>query len=87
MYKEFRDTTLTGAVKKMYSEMASRHRARKASIHVIRTAVVKASEVKRPNTQQFINSNIRFRLLHRVPRASDKSHKAIFKHKTPTTFF
>jgi len=88
MYKEYRDTTLTGAVKKMYCEMASRHRARRSSIHIVRTAVVKASAVKRANTQQFTNSNqIKFRLLHRVPRPSDKAHKAIFKAKAPSTFF
>jgi large subunit ribosomal protein L18Ae len=87
MYKEYRDTTLTGAVKKMYSEMASRHRARKSSIHIVRTAVVKAGDAKRANTLQFIKSNIKFRLLHRVPRASDKSHKSIFKSKAPSTFY
>jgi len=87
MYKEYRDTTLTGAVKKMYAEMASRHRARRPSIHIVRTAQVKAADVKRTNTQQFVTQNIKFRILHRVPRSSDKSHKSIFKHKAPTTFF
>jgi len=87
MYKEFRDTTLTGAVKKMYAELAARHRARHSSIHIIRTAVVKAADVKRANTQQFIGGNLKFRLLHRVPRSSDKAHKSIFKAQAPSTFF
>jgi ribosomal protein L20A (L18A) len=37
MYKEYRDTTLNGAVDQMYSEMASRHRVRFPCIQV-RTA-------------------------------------------------
>jgi ribosomal protein L20A (L18A) len=34
MYKEYRDTTLNGAVEQMYDEMGSRHRARFSSIQV-----------------------------------------------------
>jgi large subunit ribosomal protein L18Ae len=34
MYKEYRDTTLNGAVDQMYSEMASRHRVRFPCIQV-----------------------------------------------------
>merc|ERR1712137_819006 len=45
MYKEFRDTTLTSAVEKMYSELASRHRARKSCIQIVRTAVVPTKDV------------------------------------------
>jgi len=87
MYKEFRDITLTAACQKLYSEMASRHRARRSSIQIIRTAVVPASQVKRPNTLQFINSAIRFKLLHRVVRPSNKMFKKTFKVKRPTTLF
>lgn len=42
MYKEFRDTSLTGAVEQMYSELAGRHRARFASIQIIDTRIVPA---------------------------------------------
>merc|ERR1719281_288828 len=38
MYKEFRDTTLTGAVGQMISEMAGRHRAESSSIQIMKTA-------------------------------------------------
>lgn len=42
MYKEYRDTTLNGAVDQMYSEMASRHRVRFPCIQV---SVLSRSEV------------------------------------------
>jgi hypothetical protein len=35
------------------NDMAGRHRARKQSIQIIRTASVKAADCKRPNTKQF----------------------------------
>ena len=38
MYREIRDTTLTGAVTQLYDEMSGRHRARPRSIQIIRTA-------------------------------------------------
>merc|ERR1712000_173715 len=72
MYKEYRDTTLTGAINQMYTEMASRHRARRSVVQIIRTAVVPAKACKRENTLQFHNSKIRFRLLHRIPRKPKK---------------
>jgi len=87
MYKEFRETTLTGATDKMYADLASRHRARSSSIQVLRTAVVKAKDTKRPNTLQFHDSNIKFRQLHRVPRPAAKEFRSTFKIKKPPTFF
>jgi large subunit ribosomal protein L18Ae len=52
MYKEYRDTTLNGAVAQLYQEMASRHRVRYPCIQIIKTATVPASACKRANTQQ-----------------------------------
>lgn len=42
MYKEFRDTTLCGAVDQMYQDLAGRHRARFSSIQIVDTRVVPA---------------------------------------------
>lgn len=42
MYKEYRDTSLTGAVEAMYADLAGRHRARFSSIQIVDTKVVKA---------------------------------------------
>jgi large subunit ribosomal protein L18Ae len=87
MYKEYRDVSLNGAVKKMYADLASRHRARRSSIQIVKTAVVKGSETRRANTQQFLNASIKFRLLHRIPRSSAKQYRSTFKATPPSTFF
>jgi large subunit ribosomal protein L18Ae len=42
MYKEFRDTSLVGAVEQLYSDLSGRHRARFSSIQIIDTRVVPA---------------------------------------------
>eukprot|EP00897_Mesotaenium_endlicherianum_P005431 jgi/Mesen1/4916/ME000246S04146 len=86
MYKEYRDTTLNGAVDQMYDEMASRHRVRFPCIQIIKTATVKPSECKRDNTKQFLDSKIKFPLAFRKIRASDRKLKTTFKAKRPTTF-
>ena len=87
MYKEYRDTTLNGVVEKMYAEMAGLHRARKSTIQIIRTAVVPAADTRRPNTQQFHDSKIAFRLSHRINRPSNKSFRSTFKATAPCQFF
>ena len=48
MYKEYRDTTLCGAVSQMYMEMAGRHSANKESIQIIRTSIVSDQDLRRP---------------------------------------
>merc|ERR1711908_78443 len=87
MYKEFRDTTLCGAVDQLYSEMAGRHRSRFRSIQIISTGIVKAADVKRTNVKQFINSKIKFPLQHRILRDPSKRTRSIYKAARPTTFF
>ena len=85
MYKEYRDTTLTSAVGQLYSEMASRHRARNRSIQIIRTCIVADKDVKREQTLQFIGDNVKFPLPHRRPRPT-KRNKNTFLAKKPRTF-
>eukprot|EP00978_Attheya_sp_CCMP212_P012795 scaffold31977_cov51-Attheya_sp.AAC.4 len=90
MYREFRDLTLTGAVSQLYDEMAGRHRTRPRSIQIIRTAPLKASELKRTNGMQFAKANVKFPLSHRVASAK-RNQKALsdrtFTTVRPTTFF
>ena len=85
MYKEFRDTTLVGAMDQLYQDMAGRHRARTSSIQIIKTAVIDAKDVKRPNIKQMIDSKIKFPLAHGRPRAP-KRLQSTFVAKRPTTF-
>lgn len=90
MYREFRDVTLTGAVSQLYDEMAGRHRTRPRSIQIIRTAIVKAQNLIRPNGMQFAAAKVKFPLAHRV--ASGKRGQKALSAKTystvrPTTYF
>ncbi len=84
MYKEYRDTTLNGAVDALYSEMASRHRVRSPCIQIIKTATVPASACKRANTLQFHDSKISFPLTRRIARPSAPHHRSLYKANRPT---
>ena len=85
MYKEYRDLTLNGAVDQLYQEMGSRHRVRFPCIQIIKTATVPASACKRANTQQFLNSKIKFPLTHKLVRPPSRVLKTTFKASRPTT--
>jgi len=87
MYKEYRDTTLTGAVAQMYEELSGRHRARKSCIQIVRTAELKDEECKRPVCMQFHAADLKFRLNHRLSRPSSKKYRKTFKAVAPTSFF
>jgi len=90
MYREFRDIKLTGAITQLYNEMAGRHRTRPRSIQIIRTSVLKRSEMKRANPMQFAKAKVRFPLPHRVDSAK-RGQKALsektFSAIKPTTYF
>ena len=86
MYKEYRDTTLNGAVEQMYDEMASRHRVRSACIQIIKTAIVPAKLCKRENTKQFHDSKIKFPLILRKIRPPSRKLKTTYKATRPNTF-
>merc|ERR1739848_541451 len=86
MYREYRDTTLPGAVTQMYRDMGGRHRARPGSIQVIKTARVSSSACRRPQNKAMHNSTISFPLPRRV--ASKKAQNVRrFATKRPTTVF
>ena len=90
MYREFRDVALTGAISQLYDEMAGRHRTRPRSIQIIRTAEVKAADLKRANPMQFAKKGVKFPLTHRVDSAK-RGRKALsaltFSATRPTTYF
>ena len=86
MYREYRDTSLCGAVGRMYQDMAGRHRARSETIHIISTTAINVSKsVKRSNTAQFYNSKIKFPLLHETVRAPCRSLRSTFVSARPLT--
>ncbi|KAK2642808.1 hypothetical protein Ddye_024571 [Dipteronia dyeriana] len=86
MYKEFRDTTLNGAVEQMYTEMASRHRVRFPCIQIIKTATVQNADCKRESTKQFHNSEIKFPLVHKKIRPPSRKLKTTYKATRPNLF-
>ncbi|KAJ4457500.1 putative 60S ribosomal protein L18a-1 [Paratrimastix pyriformis] len=87
MYKEYRDTSLCGAVEQMYCDMAARHRAQRQSIQILSTQVLKSSDVVRASMKQFIDSKIKFPLIHRQIRCPTKQYRSPFKANRPSTLF
>lgn len=85
-YKEYRETSINGAIQAVYNDLAGRNRARPRGIQIIRTVEVKPSSCKRANVTQFHDSKIKFPLAHRVP-LSEKKFKTTFKASRPNTFY
>ncbi|KAI0497183.1 hypothetical protein KFK09_020405 [Dendrobium nobile] len=86
MYKEYRDTTLNGAVEHMYNEMASRHRVRFPCIQIIKTATIPLKLCKREITKQFHDSKIKFPLVFKKVRPPSRKLKTTFKASRPNLF-
>ncbi|GER24581.1 60S ribosomal protein L18a [Striga asiatica] len=86
MYKEYRDTTLNGAVEQMYTEMASRHRVRCHCIQIIKTATIPAKLCKRESTKQFHDSKIKFPLVFKKVRPPTRKLKTTYKASKPNLF-
>ena len=84
MYKEYRDTTLCGAVSQMYMEMAGRHSAAKESIQIIRTSIVSNADVKRAQIAQFNKAHTKFPKTVCLKRPPNKSLGSTFKAQRPT---
>ena len=86
MYREYRAGSLCAAVEHMYQDMAGRHRARQSTIKILKTAVIKPSEVRREALKQMLDSKVKFPLYHSRPRASHPRFKTTFAAKRPSTF-
>ncbi|PKI85392.1 60S ribosomal protein L20B [Malassezia vespertilionis] len=83
MYKEYRGMSRAEAVENMYQDMASRHRARFGSIHILRVAEIeKVEDLRRPYLKQLTTKNLRFPLPHRRSRAA-----GIYAAHRPSTFY
>lgn len=83
MYKEFRELTRADAVEAMYQDMAARHRARFASIHILKIAEIeKNADLRRPYLKQLVTPKLRFPLPHRRTRAA-----GVYAAHRPSTFY
>jgi len=86
MYREYRDTCLSGAVHQMYQEMASRHRARFSTIHVIKAVEVPAEKCKRSNTLQFLKPDLKFPKVGKIEKRR-KKFATTFQFTKPNTHY
>mmetsp|Transcript_75462 Transcript_75462/g.87712 ORF Transcript_75462/g.87712 Transcript_75462/m.87712 type:complete len:188 (+) Transcript_75462:70-633(+) len=85
-YKEYRDTSLNGAVSQMYQEMSGRHSARHETIQIIRTAIIKKKDdLRRTPSIVYRDAKIKFPLLRRTMRPSDKKYRSTFRAQRPST--
>ena len=87
MYKEFRDTSVNGAISQLYMEMSGNHRANHDTVHVIRTNVLnKKADVRRGKSIAYRDSKVRFPVVKTIARASQKKFRTVFKASRPNTY-
>jgi len=85
MYKEFRDTTLNGAISQLYLDMAGRHRARTRNIQIIKTTRLVSSKCKRPSTTTFHNDKLKFPIPHHAAKPTSKRFRRLYSASRPAT--
>lgn len=86
MYKEFPDTTRTGAVQQLYADMAARHRTRFRGIQILKVvALKKKDDVKRGHVRSLLNPKLKFPLPHR--HKAKLRGKQVFAAHRPKTFY
>jgi large subunit ribosomal protein L18Ae len=86
MYKEYRDTTINGAVSQMLAEMSGRHRAQAASIQIMKTAVLKDSEIRRTHVKVMMPATLSFPVVRPLPMAPKDVKSTVFSAKKPSTY-
>ena len=86
MYKEFRDSSLCGAVSQMYMEMSGRHSAHHDTIQVIRTSVIQDSELRRAQVSQYTSAQIKFPKTNNLKRAPCKALGSIVRATRPSLY-
>lgn len=73
MYKEYRDSSICGAVSQMYMEMSGRHSAAANSIQIIRTSILPDSDLRRAQMIQYTGLQVKFPKTNTLKRAPFKS--------------
>merc|ERR1711966_132833 len=87
MYREYRDTSVNGAVSKMYLDVAARHRSRFTNVQIVRTATVPVDKMRKTWNKEYLGKSVAFPLPHRVMRPATKAFKRSFVAKRPRTDF
>ena len=84
MYKEYRANTLCGAVSQLYIDLSGKHSARAETVQIVRTSVLKASDIKRQAVVAFHDRSVRFPNVDKRKRAPTKALRTTFKADRPT---
>jgi len=84
MYKEIRSNTLNNAVSQLYIDLAGKHCGRSETVQIIRTSVLKNSQLKRPAAVAFAARNVRFPATDKRKRAPTLALRTTFKADRPT---
>lgn len=83
MYKEFRATTLCGAVSLLFNEMAGKHSGRADTIHIIKTMIVPKKDLVRAKTILYSETSLRFPKITETKRAPTAAHRSDFTASRP----
>ena len=84
MYREYRDTTLNGAISQMYREMSGRHRAPLESIQIIKTSIIrKIDDLRRNATYVYSKAGLSFPKVKPIRRSPSKRFRSTFKAARP----
>ncbi|CDR97128.1 60S ribosomal protein L18ae, putative [Babesia bigemina] len=81
MYKEYRDTTLTGAISQMYGEMAGRDKARASCIQIIRAREIADADCRKVRTTQLHNTKLKFPILRPQPLVTKADRETFADHR------
>jgi large subunit ribosomal protein L18Ae len=87
LYKEFRSTTLNGAINQLYSELSGRHKAQRESVTIVRTTEIhNDDDIKRNTLKQVVKDGVRFPILARRIRVASKQYRTVFEANRPSLF-
>ena len=84
MYKEYRAVTLCGAVSQLYIDLSGKHSGRAETVQIIRTSVIRNSQLKRAEPIGFADRSVKFPKTDRRKRAPNAQLKTMFKAERPT---
>merc|ERR1712224_410564 len=86
-FKEFRDTTINGAVHQLQYEMASRHKTDIKCIQLIKTVELVSRSCQCAYIMQYHNSKVWVTLARKMLRSSSKKFRETLKGKRPKLFW
>jgi hypothetical protein len=68
-------------------EMAGRHRGMEESIHIVKTVIVPAKELRRVQTINYAKTKLAFPVPNQLPRPPTKRVRSTYTATRPNTMF